>query len=62
MEWRVVTTGLGLISPLGIGKEPFWLSLVKEAQPRHLFLGRPAPPLDPEHRGCGRAGKCPLVR
>ena len=29
MERRVVITGLGLISPLGIGKELFWQSLVE---------------------------------
>ncbi len=29
MERRVVITGLGIISPLGIGKEPFWQSLVE---------------------------------
>jgi len=29
MERRVVITGLGLVSPLGIGKEPFWHSLVE---------------------------------
>lgn len=29
MERRVVITGLGLVSPLGIGKEPFWESLVE---------------------------------
>lgn len=29
MERRVVITGMGLVSPLGIGKEPFWASLVE---------------------------------
>jgi 3-oxoacyl-[acyl-carrier-protein] synthase II len=29
MERRVVITGLGIISPLGTGKEPFWQSLVE---------------------------------
>jgi 3-oxoacyl-[acyl-carrier-protein] synthase II len=28
MERRVVITGVGLVSPIGIGKEPFWQSLV----------------------------------
>lgn len=28
MERRVVITGLGVVSPVGIGKEPFWESLV----------------------------------
>jgi 3-oxoacyl-[acyl-carrier-protein] synthase II len=28
-ERRVVITGLGLISPLGIGLEPFWSALIE---------------------------------
>ncbi|MEW6297708.1 MAG: beta-ketoacyl-[acyl-carrier-protein] synthase family protein [Thermodesulfobacteriota bacterium] len=29
MDRRVVITGIGLVSPIGIGKEPFWQSLVE---------------------------------
>ncbi|MBI3304178.1 MAG: beta-ketoacyl-[acyl-carrier-protein] synthase family protein [Deltaproteobacteria bacterium] len=54
MERRVVITGLGLISPLGIGKESFWQSLV-EGRSGVRRLTR----FDPEGYACQVAGEIP---
>lgn len=54
MERRVVITGLGLLSPLGIGKEPFWQSLV-EGRSGIRRLTR----FDPAGYDCQIAGEIP---
>jgi 3-oxoacyl-[acyl-carrier-protein] synthase II len=54
MERRVVITGLGLVSPLGIGKEPFWQSLV-EGRSGIRRLTR----FDPTGYTCQIAGEIP---
>ncbi len=54
MERRVVITGLGVISPLGLGKEPFWHSLVEgRSGIRHLTR------FDPSAYECQIAGEIP---
>jgi 3-oxoacyl-[acyl-carrier-protein] synthase II len=54
MERRVVITGLGLISPLGIGKGPFWQGLV-EGRSGIRRLTR----FDPTGYDCQIAGEIP---
>src|SRR6266540_267548 len=54
MERRVVITGLGIISPLGTGKEPFWQSLV-EGRSGIRRLTR----FDPTGYDCQIAGEIP---
>jgi len=54
MERRVVTTGMGVISPIGIGKEPFWQSLV-EGRSGIRRLTR----FDPTGYDCQIAGEIP---
>ena len=54
MERRVVITGIGLVSPLGIGKEPFWLSLVQG----HSGIRR-LTRFDPSGYDCQIAGEIP---
>ena len=54
MERRVVITGLGLVSPLGIGKELFWQSLV-EGRSGIRRLTR----FDPTGYDCQVAGEIP---
>jgi 3-oxoacyl-[acyl-carrier-protein] synthase II len=54
MERRVVITGMGLVSPLGIGKEPFWESLV-EGRSGIRRLTR----FDPTGYDCQIAGEIP---
>lgn len=54
MERRIVITGLGLVSPLGIGKEPFWQSLV-EGRSGIRRLTR----FDPTGYACQIAGEIP---
>jgi len=52
MNRRVVITGMGLVSPLGVGKEPFWRAL-EEGQSGIRRLTR----FDPEGYACQVAGE-----
>jgi 3-oxoacyl-[acyl-carrier-protein] synthase II len=54
MERRVVITGIGLVSPLGISKEPFWRALV-EGRSGIRRVTR----FDPEGYACQIAGEIP---
>ncbi|HXG18083.1 MAG TPA: beta-ketoacyl-[acyl-carrier-protein] synthase family protein [Methylomirabilota bacterium] len=52
MERRVVITGIGLVSPIGVGKEPFWRALV-EGRSGIRRLSR----FDPQGYDCQVAGE-----
>jgi 3-oxoacyl-[acyl-carrier-protein] synthase II len=54
MERRVVITGMGVVSPVGIGKEPFWRSLVQG----HSGIRR-LTRFDPSGYDCQIAGEIP---
>ena len=54
MNRRVVITGMGLVSPLGVGKEPFWRAL-EEGKSGIRRLTR----FDPEGYACQVAGEIP---
>jgi 3-oxoacyl-[acyl-carrier-protein] synthase II len=54
MERRVVITGMGLVSPLGMGKESFWRSLIEGRSGIHRLTR-----FDPEGYSCQIAGEIP---
>ena len=42
---RVVITGLGVVSPIGIGKETFWANLIAGKSGVDYVLRRGGPPV-----------------
>ena len=49
---RVVVTGLGVLSPIGIGKDPFWQNLLDGTSGVDFLKSFPSENL-PSQAGCG---------